>query len=194
MVIKARSATTERAPNSEWPRSGAPGATAPATGAPGTGVAAMGRGGSVRTVPAGLGLVGLLAVLDGAWGAIVPYVGPAFGYRSNGMASFQWTVEHGVLYLIPGVAGLVAGLMLLGLMRSRSGAAAAGLLAVASGAWFILGVVVWPILYSSPSVFTAAPTPTVNFVNLLGYNLGPGIVLAVLGGIALGAARRDRVV
>lgn len=194
MVIKARSATSERASSGEWPRSGAPGASPSGTRAPGSGVAAMGRSGSVRTVPAGLGLVGLLAVLDGAWGAIVPYVGPTFGYRSNGVGSFQWTVEHGVLYLIPGIAGLVAGLMLLGFMRSRSGAAAAGVLAVASGAWFILGVVVWPILYSSPSVFTAAPTPAANFANLLGYNLGPGIILAVLGGIALGAARRDRVV
>lgn len=192
MALKTRSKSSKKVVNGDWSSSASTGARGTASSATRSYPAA--QSGTSRTVPAGLGLVGVLAVLDGAWGGIVPYVGPAFGYRSNGQPSFQWTTEHVLLYLIPGVAGIVAGLMLLGFMRSRFGAAIAGLLAVAAGAWFVLGVVAWPLLYSSPSVFTPTTTQAANFANLLGYNLGPGIVLAVLGGMALGAARRDRVV
>ncbi len=37
----------------------------------------------------GLGLVGTLAVLTAAWGGIVPYIGPVFGYSGDGSGSWR---------------------------------------------------------------------------------------------------------
>jgi hypothetical protein len=143
-----------------------------------------------RSAGAGLAVIGVLAILIGAWGGIVPYLGPTFGYSSNGIASFHWSLMHALLYLVPGAVAVFAGFCLLTL---RGSGALFGLLLAACGAWFILGVVAWPILHEpGVAVFTTPATSpaTNNFINLLGYNLGPGIVLALLGGMALTAGRR----
>ncbi|MGH9069750.1 MAG: hypothetical protein ACRDX8_00960 [Acidimicrobiales bacterium] len=174
MAIKTRSRARTKVVGADW--SG----TAPRPAAAGAGTV------RATSAGAGLALIGVLAVLEGAWGGIVPYVGPAFGFSSNGIGSFTWTLQHALIYLIPGAVALVAGLYLLALRRSST---FIGLLLAACGAWFILAVPVWPILYSSPTVFTVA-TPTNGFINLLGYNLGPGIVLALLGGMAFAASPR----
>jgi hypothetical protein len=141
---------------------------------------------------AGLGAVGFLIVLVGAWGGTVPYIGPTFGYQSNGMSSWQWNLQHSLLYLVPGAVAVAAGFMLIasGARAShrprRMGAGLLGLIVFACGCWFVLGPVVWPLFYSNP-IFGPASARD-NFVNQLGYNLGPGLVLVVLSGIAIAVA------
>lgn len=138
----------------------------------------------------GLGLLGLLIVLLGAWGGIVAYVGPIFGYRANGSASFHWTTVHTLLYLLPGAVAVGWGLIILITLMTRGDGglplvkviAAVGVMAC--GAWFVLGPVVWPI-FSSSVVFAPAPTPLIRFVNEIGYNLGPGLLLTILGTVVL---------
>ena len=61
----------------------------------------------------GLGLIGFVVLLLGAWGGIVPYVGPTFGFRKGAGASWQWTTSHSLLWLAPGAAAFLAGLVLL---------------------------------------------------------------------------------
>lgn len=154
-----------------------------------------GRKGSGR-LTAGLVLLGLATALTGAWGGIVAYVGPTFGYSANATGSWAWTWQHSLLYLIPGAVAVAAGLWLWAMAaRSRAGSGrlgtgAAGVIVVACGAWFVLGPLVWAMFYTT-AVFGPA-SATDNFVNQLGYNLGPGVVLAALGGAALaaGSARR----
>jgi hypothetical protein len=146
----------------------------------------------------GLTVLGLLTILVGAWGAIVPYLGPTFGYHANSSGSWNWTWQHSLLYLIPGAAAVVTGLWMWGMAArtragsGRFGSGLAGLVLLAAGAWFVLGPAVWPIFYSS-AVFGPA-SPTSNFVNQLGYNFGPGLILATLGGMTLASAavRRRR--
>lgn len=147
--------------------------------------------------PAGYGTIGILAVLLGAWGGIVPYVGPVFGYSSNGAGSWVWSLQHAVLYLIPGAAALFAGLLLLGMVprswlgRGRLGGSFAGWLLILCGAWFVLGPFAWPILHAGSPVF-ATTSPANMFAHEVGYNLGTGLLLAVLGAMALKAGVRDR--
>lgn len=189
MAVKTRS--NRPVVNGDW--SGGSSATSRSTS---RSTSRAGGGRAAPSAPGGLLLIGFLALLDGAWGGIVPYLGPTFGYSSNGVSSFSWTTQHSLLYLIPGAVAVFCAFCLFTLTMSKSifglfGVGTFGLLLAACGAWFILGVVAWPILYSSPAVFTAA-TPTGTFVNLLGYNLGPGIILALLGGMALGVARGGR--
>ncbi|MDQ2727071.1 MAG: hypothetical protein M3Y91_04205 [Actinomycetota bacterium] len=143
--------------------------------------------------PRGLALVGLLTVLDGAWGAIVPFVGPLFGYRSHGQDAWQWSTLHGELYVAPGAVAVLFGLIILARARSvtRGPVGFAGLVVAACGAWFVIGPALWPTFGTGP-VFTPAASAMDNFVNQVGYNLGVGVILAVLGGMALKALARDR--
>jgi hypothetical protein len=142
----------------------------------------------------GLGLVGLLILLTGAWAGVVPYVGPIFGYSSHGQPSWQWNLQHSLLYLIPGAVAVVYGLLIIaaaGRVARRQGSIGSGVLGLivaACGAWLVLGPVVWPLFYSSP-VFTSGSAWD-NFIYQLGYNLGPGLVLVLLSGLAMGMSAR----
>jgi hypothetical protein len=154
--------------------------------------------GTTRAGALGLGIVGFLILLAGGWAGIVPYVGPTFGYSSHGQASWQWNLQHSLLYLVPGAVAVVAGLMLIGIAgrvvrgRGKVGSSLLGLIVAACGAWLVLGPVVWPLFYSSP-VFTSGSAWD-NFIYQLGYNLGPGLLLVLLSGVAIGlSARAGRV-
>lgn len=137
----------------------------------------------------GLGFLGLLVILLGAWGGIVPFVGPIFGYRSTHSGSFAWTAPHVLLYLIPGAVAMFFGLVLLGAAMERRARFSvskelAALVIMACGSWFVLGPAVWPI-FSSSAVFGSTTGALARFVNFLGYNLGPGLLLAAFGAMAL---------
>jgi hypothetical protein len=62
-----------------------------------------------RTVSISLSSIGILTVLISAWGGIIPYVGPAFGYSADGSGSWQWNLTHSVLALVPGAVGCLIG-------------------------------------------------------------------------------------
>ena len=80
-------------------------------GAPGYGTPTRATG--ARAGSAGLRLIGLVAIVVSAWAAIVPYVGPTFGYSADGTGSWHWTLAHSVLALIPGVIGVLMGFAIL---------------------------------------------------------------------------------
>jgi hypothetical protein len=141
--------------------------------------------------------VAVATVLIGAWGGIVAYVGPTFGYQADGSPSWYWDFQHALLHLIPGAVAVAAGLLILAvavrpaLTARRPAGALLTIVVAACGAWFVLGPVVWPIFYSGP-VFLTSGAQT-NMVNQLGYNLGPGLVLTLLSGMGLAlAVGRDR--
>lgn len=141
---------------------------------------------------------GLLVLLVGAWGALVAYAGPAFHYGPAGAQAWQWTTPHTVLNLLPG-AGAVAGGLLLTVAGPGVATAfhrLAGMLTLASGAWFVLGRSIYPIFYgtAAPAYGAASGGPLANFVTILGYSLGVGVVLAALGGTLLTISPFRRVV
>ena len=164
--------------------------------------------GTDRTMhwPRGLALIGLIGLLTSAWGGIVPYVGPMFGFNSNGSASWEWSFLHAMVYLVPGVVGVFASLVVLSragassiLERGRIGRALArmslafaGVLLLACGAWFIVGPAAWGALGAPGTVFAPATSNAANFVNQIGYNLGVGVILAALGGMAFKASTGER--
>jgi hypothetical protein len=146
----------------------------------------------------GLGLLCLAILLLGAWGGIVPYIGPRFGYRANASGSYQWTSAHTLLYLIPGAVAVGCALILLVALMLRGRGlpvlkAILALVVVAAGAWFVLGPEVWPV-FSSSVVFGPATGPLARLVNQIGYNLGLGVLLAVLGAVLLARPATDRYV
>lgn len=147
--------------------------------------------------PGGLGVVGVLTALVGAWGGIVAFVGPSFGFDADGTVSWYWNLAHAVLWLAPGAVACFAGLVMVGLIPralvglARLGSATTGFLAAVSGAWFVIGPTAWPVLRHSGGVFAPAG-PLRELSYQVGYSLGPGILLAVSGAFAMGWAVRSR--
>lgn len=152
---------------------------------------------SGRTRSISLGAIGLVALVVSAWGGIIPYVGPSFGFSADGYGSWHWNLSHGVVALIPGAIGCLFALSLMG--RTAAGATlrrvaltGGGLLAVASGAWFVVGPLAWPVLVNGGRYFVTA-SPLGELEHQVGYALGPGLILAACGAFAIGwAARHDR--
>ena len=152
---------------------------------------------SGRTRSISLGAVGLVALVISAWGGIIPYVGPTFGFSADGSGSWHWNLGHAVVALIPGAIGCLFALSLMGRTAAgstlrRVGLTSGGLLAIASGAWFVVGPLAWPVLVNGGHYFvTSSPLGELEYQ--VGYALGPGLILAACGAFAIGwAARHDR--
>jgi hypothetical protein len=148
-------------------------------------------------LPRRLWLLGLATLVLAAWGGIVPYVGPAFGYGATGVSSWTWNLGHSLLALLPGAAGVVGGLLIMasarrpmaGLMSGRL--ALGGILAAVAGAWFVVGPWAWPVITSSARYFAPA-SPQRDLADLVGYSLGVGLLLVLFGGVALGESMGRR--
>jgi hypothetical protein len=145
-----------------------------------------------RALPVGAVGVGVLAALVGAWGAISVFVGPYFGYEPTSTSTWDWTTQNWFLHLLPGAVAFVAGLMIASITPSRraqggsSSVGLASLLVIAAGAWFVIGPALWPT-FASSAPFASGTSAGTAFLNQLGSSLGPGLLLAVLGGMALKA-------
>jgi hypothetical protein len=151
----------------------------------------------VRVRSFGLALVGVVAVLTSAWGGIVPYVGPIFGFSGDGSSSWYWNTPHAVLALIPGALGVFLGLVVLGeargivVGRGRVTLAMAGTLLMIVGAWFAIGPFAWPVLASTGPYFVTGTHLRVLSYEV-GYSIGVGIVLVVCGAFVDGWAARHQ--
>ena len=143
----------------------------------------------------GLGTAGVVALLASAWGGIVPYVGPVFGFSADGAGSWHWSLAHTVLFLVPGALGVLLGLFVIAESRGvtvgkgRFSLAAAGGLLILCGAWFAIGTYVWPVLNHSGTYFASATAK--RFLTYeLGYSVGVGLVLVMCGAFVAGWASR----
>ena len=141
--------------------------------------------------PLGAGGVGMWTVLLAAWGGISVFVGPLFDYRPTTQDAWHWSMQNWLLHLVPGAVGVVAGLMMLGAIGARGGARRGGigfasLLTMAAGAWFVIGPAAYR-WFESAAPFAQTASARSDFINQLGSNLGPGVLLAVLAGMALKA-------
>jgi hypothetical protein len=145
----------------------------------------------------GIGTVGVLTILIAAWGGLIPFIGPLFGFRGNGEPSWHWSNAHLVLAVVPGVVGVCMGLVVLrgttqvAAGRGRMSLALAGLITVLCGAWFVIGPVAWPVLTTNGGYFASA-APVRSLAYVVGYALGTGVILAVCGGYVMGWASRHQ--
>jgi len=133
-------------------------------------------------------LSGLLLVLLGAWGALIPFIGPYFHYAYT--PDSAWTYTSGRLWLevLPGCATALGGLIVLA-SSSRPFAMFGAWLAAVSGAWFALGNVLAPIISSNGlSMDIGAPVGGTVHRALVqtGFFTGLGLVIVLLAGMAIG--------
>ena len=133
-------------------------------------------------------LSGLLLVLLGVWGALIPLVGPYFHYAYT--PDTAWTITSGRTWLeiVPGAVTVLGGIVLL-VSASRPVAMVGAELAAVAGAWFALGTVLSPIWPAASSLDPGTPvgaTTLIRQVEHLGFFTGLGVVIVFVAALALG--------
>jgi hypothetical protein len=129
-------------------------------------------------------LTGLLLVLLGAWGALIPFVGPHFNFAYTPDQAWTWTTARGWLEVLPGAVTAVGGLLLIG-SGHRASAMLGGWLAALGGAWFVVGPAFAPVLHLGSIGDPVASTERKRAVLEVAYFSGVGALIVFLGGAAL---------
>jgi hypothetical protein len=127
---------------------------------------------------------GLLLVILGAWGALIPFVGPHFNFAYTPDRDWAWTTARGWLEVFPGATTVVGGLLLI-CSEHRNGAIFGGWLAVLGGAWFVVGGQFAPMLRIGTVGDPVATTERKRALLEVTYFSGLGALIVFLGGIAL---------
>ena len=140
-------------------------------------------------VPRSRGAVsGLLLVLLGLWGALIPLVGPYFHYAYTPDSAWTLTAGRVWLEIVPGAATFLGGIILLA-SASRPLAMFGAELAAAAGAWFALGMVIIPLWPAARTLDPGSPVATTTALRQLehlGFYTGLGVVIVFVAALALG--------
>jgi hypothetical protein len=83
-------------------------------------------------------VTGLLMIILGLWGALIPFAGPYFNFAYTPGHAWLWTAARGWLEVFPGATTVVGGLLLV-VSGNRATAMFGGWLAAFAGAWFVVG-------------------------------------------------------
>jgi hypothetical protein len=117
-----------------------------------------------------------LLVLLGLWGAIIPFVGPYFGYTFGVTTPWFFTYDRLWLDVLPGVAVLLGGLIL-GPSANRASGGFGAWLALLGGIWFTVGPVIsqlWRVGGLAGPIGAPAGPSVLQMLEQLGYFYGLG--------------------
>jgi hypothetical protein len=127
---------------------------------------------------------GLLLVILGAWGALIPFVGPHFNFAYTPDQDWAWSSARGWLEVLPGAATVVGGLLLI-VAGNRVTAMLGGWVAVAAGAWFVVGGEVAPLLGIGSAGDPIAATERKRAALEVTYFSGLGALIIFVAGVAV---------
>ncbi len=130
-------------------------------------------------------LTGVMLILLGAWGALIPLVGPYFHYAYT--PANAWTYSTGRLWLeiLPGLGAALGGAVLVA-STWRPVAIVGAWFAAICGAWFAIGTALTP-LWTRPDLAGLPVGGTVDrAIEQLGFFTGLGSALIFLAAAAIG--------
>jgi hypothetical protein len=132
-------------------------------------------------------LSGLLLVLLGLWGALMPLIGPYFHFGFAPDKAWHLTSGRTWLQIVPGSAVFLGGLIALG-SANRAFAAFGAWLAAVGGAWFVVGVPVSALWADQghTQLGQALGGTTRQVSEQLTLLFGLGVVAVFLAAVALG--------
>lgn len=143
------------------------------------------RGGKLQIPRSRGALSGLLVMALGLWGALIPFIGPNFDFAFSPDQPWVWTMGRGWLEVLPGAVAVLGGLLML-VSGNRATAMLGSWLAVAAGAWFVIGrALAGPLGLGSAGV-PVADTESKRVWLELTYFYGLGALIVFLGALALG--------
>jgi hypothetical protein len=131
-------------------------------------------------------LSGVLLILLGLWGALVPLVGHYFNFVIGPDRGFDFTAGRVWLSILPGVVTVLGGFILIGAI-SRPRALLGAWMAMAGGAWFIVGNPVSELW--NHGVRQAGPAlggQTLRVAEELAYYYGLGALILAIASFAFG--------
>jgi hypothetical protein len=129
---------------------------------------------------------GLLVALLGIWGGIIPFVGPYFSYAYTPDKAWTYTTGRLWLEILPGAGALLGGLLMMA-ARSRHVALFGSLLAIASGAWFVLGNVFAPLwTVAGPAGGPVSTGTVMRALEQVGFFYGLGVVIVLIAAVVAG--------
>ncbi len=130
-------------------------------------------------------LSGVLLVLLGIWGALIPFVGPYFHYAYTPDRAFVATSGRMWLEVLPDVVVLVGGVVVL-VSRFRPAALLGAWLAALAGAWFAVGEIIAAHFARLPGAGTPVGGATRTMLEQIGFFTGLGVVIVFVAAMALG--------
>jgi len=143
---------------------------------------------SVTRIPRSRGSVaGVLLIILGAWGGLIPFVGPYFHYAYTPDTAWTYTTARLWLEILPGAAVFLGGILLI-IATGRHVALFGAMLAAAAGAWFTLGTTLSP-LWNNHVTLGGSPASTTVFMRImeqLGFFSALGVVVVFIAAAALG--------
>jgi hypothetical protein len=132
-------------------------------------------------------VAGLLLVLLGSWGAIIPFVGPKVHYAFGSYASFHFTWSRLWLDVLPGAATVLGGALLI-TAATRPRGLLGGWLAAAGGVWFAVGVPLSTLWQgaSNVGIGPALGGDVHRAAESIGYFYGLGAAITFLAAFSIG--------
>src|SRR5438132_188348 len=123
-------------------------------------------------------LSGILIIVLGLWGALIPFIGPYFHYAFGSYSKWHFTTNRLWLDILPGALAVIGGFMLLTASRRSSGIIG-GWLAMAAGAWFAIGPTISLWWHAAGNPIGAPVGGHIRqSLEWLGYFHGPGVAIA----------------
>lgn len=128
--------------------------------------------------------VGVLLIVLGGIGLVLPFAGPVFGFGMGPDPAWVVTEARVVRHVVPGLGIVVGGALLL--PRSRWSHVIGGILAVVGGVW----ITVAPVVLGR--VVADAPPAPIDVLRPLAYHYGTGLLITALAAFGLGVAAGRR--
>jgi len=132
-------------------------------------------------------LSGALLILLGAWGGLIPFIGPYVHYAYSPDRAWAYTTGRLTLEVLPAIATLIGGMIVL-ISGVRPVAIFGAWLAAISGAWFAVGGALASLWTSGtvPAQGTPVGGTTARAVEQIGFFAGLGVAVVFLAAVALG--------
>lgn len=132
-------------------------------------------------------LSGVLLVLLGLWGGLIPFVGPYFNFAFTPNDTWVYNTDRLWLNILPAVATVLGGLIVL-LSAHRAFAIFGAWLATLGGAWFVVGGPVSNLWKAAGASATGSPIgdEVRQVAEQLTFFTGLGAVIVFFGALALG--------
>ena len=130
---------------------------------------------------------GALLVLLGAWGGLIPFVGPYFRYAFTPDNAWVYTSGRLWLEILPAVGTLAGGAAIM-ITALRSVVLAGSWLAAISGGWFAVGIVLAPVWIGGPAPVQGTPAGAAlaRAVEQIGFFTGLGVAIVFVAALVLG--------